>query len=102
MRAERMVDEILEIADGPALGYNYHAAQGKSIAEIAARLSESIQHARLKIDARKWLVGKMNPKRFGDTARIRFGPGDKDERADEGAGFVLHPAKRSSVCSGVG
>jgi hypothetical protein len=30
-----------------------------------------IQHRRLKIDARKWIVSKLLPKKYGDSTQIQ-------------------------------
>ena len=48
-RAEKMADEILEISDG-------------SVGED----SNGINSARLRVDARKWLASKMDPRTYGD------------------------------------
>ena len=51
-RAESIFEEMLEIADGAE-------------AETA-----SIAKARLQIDARKWILGKMNPKKYSDKQQV--------------------------------
>ena len=51
-RAESIFEEMLEIADGAE-------------AETA-----SIAKARLQIDARKWILGKMNPKKYSDKQHV--------------------------------
>lgn len=45
--SEFVFDEILEIADAPASDF------------------AEVKKQQLRIDARKWALGKMNPKRFG-------------------------------------
>lgn len=45
-QADHIFDEILEIVD-----------------EASA---EEVQQARLRMDARKWMAGKMNPKKYGE------------------------------------
>lgn len=47
-QADALADEIIEIADKPY----------KTKAEIA--------QARMKIDTRKWVAGKLRPKKYGD------------------------------------
>jgi len=44
-RAEKMFEDILDIADGS-------------------------DDARLKVDARKWMLGKMNPKKYSDKLTV--------------------------------
>ena len=53
-RAESIFEEMLEIADGAE-------------AETA-----SIAKARLQIDARKWILGKMNPKKYSDKQTVEM------------------------------
>lgn len=45
-KAETLFDEIIEISDNPG--------------------NETVQRDRLKIDARKWVVVKMLPQKYGD------------------------------------
>lgn len=58
-RADRLADEIVEIAD---------AANGKSNSEV--------YKAKLRVDARKWVASKLLPERYGDrldvTATVRL------------------------------
>ena len=60
---EHKADEILEIAD----------------AEIAAGDSTAVAKQRLQIDARKWVLSKLVPKKYGDAATLSIG--NKDEKA---------------------
>jgi hypothetical protein len=39
--------------------------------------SVAVQRARLKVDTRKWLLSKLQPKKYGDTASLKLG-GDPD------------------------
>lgn len=52
MYAEFVFDEILEIADSPANDYS------------------EVKKQQLQIDSRKWVLGKMNPKRYGKQLTI--------------------------------
>ena len=54
-RAEKIFEEILTIADRPA-----------PTTDSGATDSGDVQHRRLQIDARKWMLGKMSPKKYGD------------------------------------
>ena len=49
-RAERHFEECLEIADSAT--------------------SENVQSAKLQIDTRKWMLGKMAPKTYGDKVDL--------------------------------
>lgn len=65
-QADFYADEIIEIAD-------------EATAEDAVI-------ARLKIDARKWKVSKMAPKKYGDRAQMELS-------APEGSGLVVNIQK---------
>lgn len=58
-RADSIFEEILEIADETS---NDTIITDKG--EIPN--SEWIARSRLKVDARKWMLGKMNPKKYGE------------------------------------
>lgn len=60
-RAENMFDEIIEIADTSNADVVGLSEGGKPIID-----GEAIQRSRLKIDARKWALSKMFPKKYGD------------------------------------
>ena len=51
-QADAIFDECLDIAD-----------QSESN-------SDNIQHARLRIDTRKWMAGKLRPKKYGDKVGV--------------------------------
>lgn len=53
-RAESIFEEMLDIADG------------------AEEETASIAKARLQIDARKWILGKMNPKKYSDKQTVEM------------------------------
>lgn len=59
-RAEKIFDEIFEIADDKN--------QDIKIAEDGSKIqnSEFIARSRLRVDARKWALSKMNPKKYGE------------------------------------
>jgi hypothetical protein len=66
VRQELLFEEILSIAD----------SQGKDVViedgnEIVNH--NIVQRNRLQIDARKWMLGKMNPKKYGDKTDITSG-----------------------------
>lgn len=57
---EHKADEILEIAD----------------AAVAAGDSAAVAKQRLQIDARKWVLSKLVPKKYGDSAVLNIGNKD--------------------------
>tara|TARA_R110002020_G_scaffold147160_5_gene322293 strand:- start:1325 stop:1792 length:468 start_codon:yes stop_codon:yes gene_type:complete len=74
VRSDRIFEEILEIADDSS-GDTIITGEGKEVfsGEFAAR-------SRIKIDARKWMLGKMQPKKYGDKLDITS-DGDKLQQA---------------------
>ncbi|WP_186194461.1 terminase small subunit protein [Burkholderia gladioli] len=66
MQAEGMADEILEIADD---GRNdWMEVQSRDGEHIGWKVNgEAVQRSRLRIDARKWLLSKLLPKKYGNT-----------------------------------
>ena len=54
-QADAIFDEILDIADQST--------------------PETVQQARLQIDARKWMAGKLRPKKYGDKLELSGDPG---------------------------
>ena len=59
-RADHIFEECLEIADNATQDIN----------ELGMVNQENIQRARLKIDTRKWMLGKMTPKKYGDKIEV--------------------------------
>jgi len=58
-RADKIFEDILEIADD--------SSQDELITENGVmQNSEFIARSRLRVDSRKWMVGKLNPKKYGD------------------------------------
>ncbi|MFZ1786689.1 MAG: hypothetical protein WAT92_00195 [Saprospiraceae bacterium] len=63
LRADDIFDEILEIADD--------TTHDSIFTETGEKVnSEWISRSRLRVDARKWILSKMNPKKYGDKTDI--------------------------------
>jgi len=64
-QADKMVEEILEIADD---GTNdYMIKLGKDGEEVGSQLNtEHVTRSRLRVDARKWVASKFQSKKYGD------------------------------------
>ena len=61
-RESELFDQIIEIADTPQIGTkSVSKATGLEITE-----ADMIEHRRLQVEARKWALGKMAPKKYGD------------------------------------
>lgn len=61
LRAEALVDEMFEIADDSERDKIFNEITGFEMTN-----HEAIQRSKLKVDTRKWLVGKLNPKKYSD------------------------------------
>jgi hypothetical protein len=61
---DALADELLEIADTPAIGIKTKADADGVI--IEATTGDMIEHRKLRVDARKWLLSKMRPDKYGD------------------------------------
>ena len=68
IRAEKIFEEIIEIADD--------ASQDAIYTERGpVENKEFVNRSRLKVDARKWVLSKMNPTKYGDKTILS---GDKE------------------------
>lgn len=72
LRTDELFDQMLEIADTPQIGTkSVSKASGIEITE-----ADMIEHRRLQVEARKWALGKMAPKKYGDKVTQELtGPG---------------------------
>lgn len=64
LRTDELVEQILEISDDQE-GDTYTDADGNE--QINHNV---IQRARLRVDSRKWLAGKLRPKKYGDSSKV--------------------------------
>lgn len=61
--ADAMVEDILDIADDGTNDW-MTVKYGKN--EVEVPNNEVLQRSRLRVDTRKWIAGKMKPKKYGD------------------------------------
>ena len=71
-QADRFADEILEIADDATNDWVERHQGGETIRVVD---HEHIQRSRLRVDARKWLMAKLAPKKYGDSVALTGGGG---------------------------
>lgn len=64
LRAERVNDEIIDIADDSSEDTLIRVSAKGDI--IEKENTEYINRSRVRIDARKWWLSKTNPKKYGD------------------------------------
>lgn len=74
VRQDDLFDEIIEISNSPKWGEVRKLDGDGNVVEI--KEVDMIEHRRLQIEARKWSLGKLNPKKYGDKLDLTSG-GDK-------------------------
>jgi hypothetical protein len=63
---DAMADELIEIADNSGLDVlGVNPKTGQPIVD-----GEAIARARLRFDARRWLMSKLAPKKYGDKVEL--------------------------------
>jgi len=86
LRSEKMADDILNICDSVEDDIIV-LEDGREVVN-----NNVIQRDRLRVDTRKWLLAKMNPKKFGDrisqeiTGEVtinKLSPEERQKRIDE-------------------
>lgn len=75
-RADYIFEDIINIADN--VGQDIIEVDGKELVNNAV-----INRDRLRVEARKWAVSKMNPKKYGDKLEIDSVIDDKRKSIDE-------------------
>lgn len=66
-QADALFDEILSIADTPQIG---EKRKVKEDGGVEVSTGDMIEHRRLQVDARKWMAGKLRPKKYGDKLDV--------------------------------
>jgi len=61
-RADMMFEEMLEIADTPV--QEKIEVVGDEFSSITTK--DALQHRKLQVDTRKWILSRMNPQKYGD------------------------------------
>lgn len=68
-RAEVWAEEILDISDDGSNDWMERENKDGSTFEVVN--NEHIQRSRLRVDARKWLLSKALPKKYGDKQEVK-------------------------------
>ena len=79
IRADRMAEEILEIADDASNDWLEKNGEG---AVGWALNGEHVQRSRLRIESRKWLMAKMHPKKYSERSIVDNNHGVTDQFAE--------------------
>lgn len=67
-QADTIFDEILDIADDASNDWMERKRDDGSTDEVLH--AEHVQRSKLRIDARKWVAGKLQPKKYGDKLEL--------------------------------
>lgn len=66
-QAERLAEEILEIADN---GTNDYVERLVKDGAVVLADHDHIQRSKLRVDTRKWLLSKLQPKKYGEKVEL--------------------------------
>lgn len=67
-QAEAIFDEMLEIADDGE--FDYETKKRDDGSEYEAVNHDHIQRSKLRIEARKWVLGKLAPKKYSEKQQV--------------------------------
>ena len=67
LQAEHYADEIIEISDDATNDW-MKRMQGEEVVDVINH--DHIARSRLRVDARKWLMSKLAPKKYGDKIEL--------------------------------
>ena len=70
IRADNIFDDMLDLADDGSKDYYYDVNGNRQQSMVA------VNRSRLQLDTRKWVLGRMNPKKYSEKLDITSG-GDK-------------------------
>ena len=72
-QADFMADQIIELADKCRLGKKTTV---KANGDVETSTGDMVERSRLQLEARKWLAGKLRPKKYGDRIEIEHDVSD--------------------------
>jgi hypothetical protein len=65
--ADALFEEILEIADDGSNDYMTRVQDGR---EVEVVNHDHIQRSKLRFEARRWMLAKLNPKKYGEKLEL--------------------------------
>lgn len=68
LRAHIMAEEILEIADDNSNDDDFIETKN---GQVRIENKEWVNRSKLRVDTRKWLMSKMNPKKYADSLKLQ-------------------------------
>lgn len=88
MQADALFDEVLDIADdGRNDWMERRDDEGGNLGW--KENGEALKRSQLRIDARKWIAGKLRPKKYGDASTLKLADAEGDKiKLDETSIFT--------------
>jgi hypothetical protein len=89
-QADHYADEMIDIADNGADDVVTDSDGIPLILDgklLKTKTNVSVQHAKLRIDTRKWIASKLKPKKYGDKIQTDITSGGKPIKNE----WHLHP-----------
>jgi hypothetical protein len=71
-RADAIFDEMLEMADTSVIGVKVETGPAGELVKTVT--GDMIERSRLGIETRKWVLGRMKPKKYGDRLQLANDP----------------------------
>lgn len=68
--SDALFEEIIEIADTEEEGEEVEVTVSDDGVTTKTKRGDKLRQRQLKIDARKWVVAKMNPKKYGNKVDV--------------------------------
>ena len=68
IQVDKFAEEIMDIADDST--NDYMERESKNGEKYEALNQENIGRSRLRVDTRKWLMGKLRPKKYGEKQQM--------------------------------
>jgi hypothetical protein len=95
-QADYLAEELLEIADDARNDWVERRREDGTIVTVLN--GEHIQRSRVRIDTRKWLLAKLQPKRYGDVQQTQLsGPGGGPIQLDRAFGALADLAPEEAA-----
>lgn len=89
---EKHADLIIKLADDARIGTK---TTRKASGDVETVEGDMVERSRLQIDARKWILSKMLPKKYGDKVAVSGDP-DNPLRVETVVRTIVDPSKREA------
>ena len=90
---EYMANEIVDISDNAENDYMRRYGRGDDEDSGWVTNGEAIQRSKLRIETRKWLMSKLNAKKYGDKTQLTNADGDGPVEITQIQRTIVDPKK---------